>query len=131
MSDQQPPAPPPPSYGNGGYPPFQSEPPPTGQAIAALVLGIAGLSLCPGVASIPAWIVGRSAMREIDASAGRLGGRTLAFVGYVLGIVGTALAGLGALVLAVFLVLALAFTSHVTRCDQSFDPGTGSMTRTC
>jgi hypothetical protein len=130
MSDPQPPPAPPP-FGTGGYPPFQTEPPPTGQAIAALVLGIAGLSLCPGVASIPAWIIGRSAVREIDASAGRLGGRTLAFVGYVLGIVGTVLAALGAVVAAIFLLVVLVFASHVTHCVDTINPTTGPTTTTC
>lgn len=115
MSDQQPPAAPPP-YGGGGYAPYQPEPPATGQATTALVLGIVGLTFCPGAGSIAAWIIGRSAVREIDASAGRLGGRSSAMAGYVLGIIGTALAALGMLVLAVFLMFTLVFAHTVTHC---------------
>ncbi len=130
MTDQPPPAAPPPPYGSGGYPQYPSQPPATGQATTALVLGIVGVTLCPGAASIAAWIIGRSAMREIDASNGQLGGRSSAFAGYVMGIIGTAIAALGALALAAFLAVTLIFASHVSHCIQDFNPGNGSTTTT-
>src|SRR5689334_11609335 len=85
---QVPPPPPPPpyqqpGYSQPGYPqpgygapgygqPVYYEPPAHGSATTALVLGILGLVFCPLVLSIPAWIIGRKAMREIDASGGQL-----------------------------------------------------------
>jgi hypothetical protein len=77
-----------PQYGQPGY--YPPPPPPTpGRATTALVLGIAGLLLCPLVLSIPAIFLGRSAVKEIDASQGTLGGRSSATAGFVLGIIGT------------------------------------------
>jgi hypothetical protein len=117
-ASQQPPTPPappaPPPYGQQPgqpYPPqpgygygYQVPPPSTGKSTAALVLGIAGLLVCPFVLSIPAWIVGRSAVKEIDASQGRLGGRSAATAGTILGIIGTVLGLLGIVALTIFLV---------------------------
>src|SRR5690349_4459293 len=60
-----------PQYGQPGYYPPPAPPTP-GKATAALIMGIAGLLVCPLVLSIPAWIVGRSAVKEIDASQGSL-----------------------------------------------------------
>lgn len=64
------------------------------QATTALVLGILGLVLCQVIAPF-AWVMGKRAVDEIDASQGRLGGRGPAQAGYVLGIVGTALLAVG------------------------------------
>ena len=55
-----------------------------------LILGILGLVMC-GVIAPVAWWMGRSALAEIDASQGALGGRGQAQAGYVLGIIGTIL----------------------------------------
>ncbi len=129
MSSQQPPPTPPPPHGSGGSQ-YSTEPPATGQATTALVLGIVGLTVCPGAASIPAWIIGRSAVREIDASQGQLGGRSSAFAGYVLGIIGTVIAALGLLALTAFLVLGLVFASHVTHCIERSATSNGDTTTT-
>ena len=89
-----------PQYGTPGY--YAPQPPPTpGKATTALVMGIAGLLCCPLVLSIPAWIIGHGAVKEIDASNGTLGGRSTANAGYILGIIGTVLGVLsvGALVM--------------------------------
>jgi hypothetical protein len=99
-----PPWQPPPPYGQQpqGYP-VPVAPGTSGKATAALILGIFGVAVCPLVLSVPAIIVGQSAKKEIDASQGRLGGRGQAQAGFILGIVGTVLAGLAALfVVAVF-----------------------------
>jgi len=66
------------------------------------VLGLVGLIgfffcgitivLCPF-----AWAKGAQARREIDASQGTLGGRDLATVGFVTGIIGTVILGLALL----------------------------------
>jgi hypothetical protein len=81
----------------GGYPqPPQDHP----RAMLSLILGILGLVIC-GLCAPFAWRIGKGALNEIDASGGRIGGRGLAQAGYVLGLIGTILLGLGVLVLVV------------------------------
>lgn len=113
---QPPPGQPQPGYGQPGqypYPPMPMEPPATSKATTAMVLGITGLVFCPGVLSIPAWILGQQAVKEIDASQGQLGGRSQAQAGYILGIVGTCLAALAIIALVGFFLVSLAFTGAV------------------
>ncbi len=106
----QPPPPPPPAYGQQppGYP-MPVAPPASGKSVTALVLGICGLVICPLILSVPAIIVGQSAKKEIDASQGRLGGRSQAQAGFILGIIGTILA----FVLALFVAVVFAFGSVI------------------
>jgi len=81
-----------------------------GRAVVALVLAIVGLVLglplgIPGLICGPiAYFMGKSANRRIDASAGALGGRSLAMSAWVLGIVATAA---GAIITLIWLVLFL------------------------
>lgn len=70
-------------------------------AVASLVLGILGIIFCPLCAPI-AWMLGRTAEREIDAAGGALGGRGLATAGKIIGIVGTVLLILGVLFFVIF-----------------------------
>jgi hypothetical protein len=96
---QQPP--PPPSYGQqGGYAPDHPK------ATTALILGILGIVVC-GVLAPFAWRIGKRTRDEIDASNGQLGGRGSAQAGYVLGLIGTILLGLGLLLLVGLLVLGM------------------------
>jgi hypothetical protein len=98
---------PPPQYpypgpsGSPGYP--YGPQPEQSQATTALVLGILGVALCGPIAPF-AWSIGRSSLREIDASGGALGGRGKAQAGYIMGIVGSILllvaVGLGVLLIA-------------------------------
>jgi hypothetical protein len=74
----------------------------SGNAIASLVLGIAGLVIFPLVPSILAIVLGQSAKRDIRQRPG-LGGEGLATAGIVLGWVGVVLVTL-AVVLIVMLV---------------------------
>jgi hypothetical protein len=111
MSEQPPYAAPPPGY---------APRPNAGNAVTALVLGILGVFLCGPFTSIPAIIVGRNAIREIDASQGQLGGREMAQAGYVLGIVMTVLYGLGLL-----LVLGLFVLGGVV--STSFESSSGTL----
>ena len=104
------------------YHPPPSYPPPVygrarsvdSRAVVALVLAIVGLVLglplgIPGLIFGPiAYFMGKSASRRIDASAGALGGRSLAMSGWVLGIVATAA---GAIISLIWLVLFLATIS--------------------
>ena len=98
---------PPPSYPPPVYGRAQSV---DGRAVVALVLAIVGLVLglplgIPGLICGPiAYFMGRSASRRIDASAGALGGRSLAMSAWVLGIVATAA---GAIITLIWLVLFL------------------------
>ena len=98
--------PPWPSYGAPGYPPLS--PPDHPKAVTALVLGTLGLIACQ-VLSPFAWAMGKKTVAEIDASGGRLGGRGQAQAGYILGVIGSVLLGLGALFLLGMLLLLLVF----------------------
>ena len=108
----QPPQPP----GGYGYPPPPGAYPAQGpvqyapdhpRATTVLVLGILGVVLCQVLGPF-AWVMGKRAMNEIDASQGRIGGRGAAQAGYVLGIIGTVLLGVTLLILVAYLVFAVA-----------------------
>ena len=92
-----------------GYPPpvYSYAPPEHPKAQTSLILGILGLVLCQVVAPF-AWVTGKRTVAEIDVSGGRLGGRSQAQTGYVLGIIGTVLLGLGlAFMIFYFVIVAL------------------------
>jgi hypothetical protein len=117
------PPPPPPPWQSTGQP-YAYQPPPqtSGTAITSLVLGIVGIIFCPLVASIPAIVLGRSAMKEIDASEGRIGGRGLAQGGFITGIIGTVLGTVATLaVLAVFLIGGVIIHDHSSCTAQTSD----------
>jgi hypothetical protein len=78
-----------------------------GQAIAALVLGIVGLTMCPFVPSIIAVILGRQAKERL-AYDPTLQGEELARVGVILGWIGIALGGIGLLFGIAAFVLSIA-----------------------
>jgi len=94
------------------YPTYPNQPPgvPYGpppdhpRATLALILGIVAIVLCPVVAPF-SWVIGRRAVKEIDASGGALGGRAQAMAGYIIGMVVTILLALivvgGAIILAI------------------------------
>ena len=91
--------------GPSGYPPYGYGPPDHPRASTSMVLGILGLVLCQVVAPF-AWVTGRQALREIDASGGRWGGRGQAQAGYVLGIVGTVILGLAVVGVVLYVLFA-------------------------
>jgi hypothetical protein len=88
----------PPPYGPPppGYPPpagYQAPypaptPPNNSLALAALILGIVGVTFLPGIASIPAVVCGFMGKHQIDESQGAQGGRGMAIAGIVLGFLG-------------------------------------------
>lgn len=85
-------------YGYGVGPtgiPF-GPPPDHPQTTTILILGILGFALCQ-ICSPFAWVMGKRALDEIDASGGRMGGRSTVQIGYVLGIVGSVILILGVL----------------------------------
>lgn len=82
-----------PPYAPQGGHPYPVARPNHGLAVPALVLGIVSVVVCGiGIlAGIPALVMGRKAVREIDASNGQLEGRSLATAGWITGLVGTIL----------------------------------------
>lgn len=79
-----------PGYSASGVPQWAPDHP---QATTVLILGILGLAVCQAIAPF-AWVKGSRVKQEIDASGGRYGGRSQVQIGYVLGIVGSALLAL-------------------------------------
>lgn len=92
---------PPPPYGAPGYG-YVPPPPKHPQAVTVLVLGILGIVVC-GLVGPFAWSMGNRVEREMAAAPGRWSGSTEVTVGKVLGIVATALLGLGLLVVVLFI----------------------------
>ena len=76
----------------------------------ALILGIVSIVLCQILGPF-AWVIGRRAVKEIDASGGAYGGRAQAMVGYVLGLVTTILMIIGVVVVIVVVIIAAANSS--------------------
>jgi hypothetical protein len=103
----------PPAYGAG-----QPEHPSATTAMVLGIVGLVGIAFCGGltlVVSPFAWVIGRRAVREIDAEPGRYSGRDKANAGKIMGMIGTILLALGVLAIGAFIVLAIAITpSHVT-----------------
>ncbi len=94
----------PPSSGNPPTPPNASA---SGKAITALILGIAALLCCGFMAGIPAFFVGRSEENDINQGKSPEAGRTLAKIGWILGLIGTILSCLGTIFYAIFLCYAV------------------------
>ncbi|MFL6158208.1 MAG: DUF4190 domain-containing protein [Marmoricola sp.] len=68
----------------GGFAPAQEN---STKATVALVLGIVSFVFCGPFTSVPGFFVGRSAVKEIDASGGRLSGRGLATAGWIISLI--------------------------------------------
>ena len=101
----------PPGVAGGTPPPYPTHtygPPPrtNSNAIVALVLGIAGLTVCQPL-GIVAIFLGRSARKEIAESNGTQGGDGMALAGFVLGIVSAVVFGLVVLVFGVAFLVAI------------------------
>ncbi|MFE9579162.1 DUF4190 domain-containing protein [Nocardia sp. NPDC006044] len=89
-----------PPYGYPAYGPPQEHP----QATMILILGILSLVFCQIIGPV-AWVMGKRALNEIDASGGALGGRSNVMVGYVCGIIASALIIISILFIVLFVVL--------------------------
>jgi hypothetical protein len=89
---------PPPGY---GYAPDHP------RATVILVLGILSLVICQILGPV-AWVMGNSAIKEIDSSGGALGGRGTTNAGRICGIVATVLLLLGVLFGVILLIIAIA-----------------------
>ena len=104
---------PPPPTGYGSWQPY-GPPPVHPKATVILVLGILSLVSC-GLLGIPAWLMGTTALREIDASGGTIGGRDTVQAGRICGIVATVLLAVGLLlVVGMFALFAILATSVST-----------------
>lgn len=69
-----------------------------------LVLGILGLILgCGPILGIPAWIMGRGDLKDMDAGQMDPGGRDITKIGMILGIVSTALFVVGLVIFGILL----------------------------
>ena len=102
------------------YGQYQPPPPSSGNATAALVLGICGFTVCPLLCSIAAVIFAMRAYREIDASGGYIRGRGQAQAGLILGWIGIALSALFILAFAGLLVLGLAVGENTSTESGDF-----------
>lgn len=104
-------------WGHGPYQPPPYGPMPVvggsrdhGKATLALALGIGGLATGILLVSPVAWWFGQQAREEIDAEPYVYGNRGMATAGMVMGIIGTALLGLGLLLLILVVAGLLAST---------------------
>ena len=94
-------------------------------ATTAMVLGIvavAGAFIC-GVTiliSPVALVMGLNSKRRIDASGGRLGGRSEAQTGFILGIIGTVLLALAIVAIALVVILALTIDNNSPDYSPSY-----------
>jgi hypothetical protein len=96
-----------PGYSPSGVPQWAPDHP---DSATVLILGILGMAVCQVIAPF-AWVKGARVKREIDESGGRLAGRSQAQIGYILGIVGSALLALyviGGLLYIVFVIVVIA-----------------------
>ena len=84
---------------------WQPPPPTSGSATAAVILGVAGIFVCPLICSVLALVFGYKARAEIDGSGGRLGGRGAAIAGIVLGWIGVGFCVVIALLIAALVVV--------------------------
>lgn len=89
------PPPPPPGSGDGGYGGYAAPPPGGGgmggpvdhpKGMTILILGILGIVCCSPL-GIVAFVMGNTALKEIDAQPGRYGNRQIVQIGRILGIV--------------------------------------------
>jgi len=83
------------------------------QGTIVLILGILGIVMC-GVLAPIAWIMGRKALREVDASGATVSNRGQLQAGMVCGIIGTVLWGLGILAYGALIVF-VASSAGTTR----------------
>jgi len=79
---------------------YSPPPPKTSRGVIALVLGILSVVGFGLIAGIPAWVIGRGVIKDMDAGLEDPSDRSIAMVGKVLGIVTTLLSGFVILIMA-------------------------------
>lgn len=77
-------------------------------SVVALVLGILSLTCCGFFTGIPAIFIGRSEITAIEEKRIHPSNKALATIGFILGIIGTIISCLGALVYAILIALGIA-----------------------
>lgn len=77
------------------------------RGVLILILGILSLVLCGIFTAIPAWIMGNSDLKEIDAGTMDPAGRGMTQAGKILGIIVVVLTVLGVLVFVALMALGL------------------------
>lgn len=90
-----------PQYGapqQGGNPYGAPVPQDHQRATLIMILGILAIPCCGLLTGIPAIIMGRQALAQIDSSGGALGGRGKVQAGFICGIIGTVLSVVGVIV---------------------------------
>lgn len=99
--------------------PMQPAPPPAGgKAVATLVMGILSIICCGFFVGVPAIIVGRSEIKAIKEGRSPKAGESIAQVGFILGIVGTALSCLGILLYAFLLIFGISAAGIMGAVNQ-------------
>lgn len=92
----------------GGMPPSgPTVPGASAKAITALILGVLSLICCGFFTGIPAIFVGKSEMNAIKEGRSAAAGESVAKIGYILGIIGTALTCLAGLAYAALFALGI------------------------
>lgn len=101
-----------------GYPQVAPAHPQSTLALVLGVVGLAGLFVCglPLLVSPFAWAIGRSSLKEIRESHGRLSGESNALAGMIMGIIGTVL-----LILVVLGIIALIVLVSVGSTSSGFE----------
>ena len=99
-----------PYYGQPAYPPPQQPGRTDSRALWALVVGIVGLLLVflglPGLILGPiGYFLGKSAVSRIDASNGKLGGRSTAVAAWMIGVAATAFGAAATLAWLTFILV--------------------------
>jgi hypothetical protein len=81
------------------------QPPNEPNAVTAMVLGILGLAICSLVAPF-AWAIGKKSVDNIAANPGQYAGEGMAKAGHIMGIIGTILLIVSAVLLIFWFALA-------------------------
>lgn len=105
----------PPSYQQSYLQPVNRPLPTSGKAIAALIVGVAGivtgldLLVFPGIVAV---VLGHIARREINQRPGQLGGNGLALAGLITGYIGTAFSLIYWAFIIISLIIAISAGAH-------------------
>jgi magnesium-transporting ATPase (P-type) len=83
--------------------------PSSGRAIATLVLGILSIMCAGFLTGVPAIIIGNMEMKDIRAGKSGRQNEGITKVGFILGIIGTALTCIMTLITVIFVMLAVSF----------------------
>ena len=109
----QPPPPPPNPYNQGPQQPGMQGGA-SSNAVIALVLGILSYIACGIFVAIPAWLIGKKELAEIDAGRSPEAGRTMAKIGMWLGIVNVILSVIALIIVAIMFAFGILTSLNVS-----------------